>query len=158
MAKTPGSTRTRSTTTRSRATTSKRSATATKTATKKAPAAKTVKPVVVKEAEPVVTLPDFKKTDLIEAVVERSGVKKRFAKPAIEAALAILGETLAAERDLNLQPMGKVKIQRSKEKGGAKVLTARIRQSAQKVKDSKSDSTGEPPAKTPTAPLADAAE
>lgn len=70
---------------------------------------------------------ELRKKELIEAAVDRSGIKKRFAKPAIEAALAILGEALDEKRTLNLPPMGKVKIQRAKEIEGGWVLAARIR-------------------------------
>ncbi|MEQ9693546.1 HU family DNA-binding protein [Shimia sp. SDUM112013] len=90
-------------------------------------AAKKAPPVVVKETAPVVSAPEMKKVELIDLVVERSGIKKKFAKPAIEAALAILGETLAEGRDLNMRPLGKVKVQRSKEVANATVHTVRIR-------------------------------
>lgn len=100
------------------------------TAARKAPPKPATKatPVVVTEKEPVVSAPDLKKVDLVDAVVERSGIKKKFAKPAIEAALAVLGEALADGRSLNLRPLGKVKIQRTKDVSNGKVMTARIRQ------------------------------
>ncbi len=106
-----------------------RAKTASKT-TKKAVKAETPKPapVVVTEAEPVVGLPELKKADLVNEAVERSGVKKKFAKPAIEAALAVLGEALSEGRGLNLRPMGKMKILRSKDVANGRVLTARVRQ------------------------------
>ncbi|MDO6800260.1 HU family DNA-binding protein [Shimia thalassica] len=107
------------TTTQSRAKASPSKAAA--VASKKAP------PVVVTETAPVLSAPELKKVELIDAVVERSGVKKKFAKPAIEAALAILGESLAEGRDLNLRPLGKVKVQRTKEVANAIVMTTRIR-------------------------------
>ncbi|SEL73940.1 DNA-binding protein HU-alpha [Roseivivax marinus] len=71
--------------------------------------------------------PDMKKRDLVEEVVARSGVRKRDAKPAVEALLAILGETLASGRDLNLPPLGKVKLTNARDTTNAEVLTARIR-------------------------------
>lgn len=123
----------RTTTTSGRKTTS---APKTKTTRKPAaPAAPKAAAVVVQEKSPVVTAPDLKKTDLVDAVVERSGVKKKFAKPAIEAALAVLGEALAEGRDLNLRPLGKVKIQKSKELANGTVITARIRQPEAKKDD-----------------------
>ena len=91
-------------------------------------------PVVVTQTAPVVTVPELKKIDLIDAVVERSGIKKKFAKPVIEAALAVLGETLAEGRGLNLRPLGKVKIQRSKDVSNGKVMTVRVRQPLDKPK------------------------
>ncbi|MCA9300045.1 MAG: hypothetical protein KDA28_13325, partial [Phycisphaerales bacterium] len=42
------------------------------------------------------TQKELKKKELIEAVVERSGVRKKYAKPAVEAMIDILGESGAA--------------------------------------------------------------
>jgi DNA-binding protein HU-alpha len=103
--------------------------------------------MIVTETSPVVSAPEMKKVELVDAVVERSGIKKKDAKPAIEAALAILGEALADGRDLNLRPLGKVKVQRTKEMANGSVLTVRIRQASPKVEDDTSPS-----------PIADAAE
>jgi nucleoid DNA-binding protein len=86
-------------------------------------------PVVVTENTHVVSDPAFKKKELIDAVTERSCIKKKDAKPVIEAMLAILGETLAEGREMNLQPLGKVKINRSKDVQGGKVFITKIRQS-----------------------------
>lgn len=71
---------------------------------------------------------DLKKKELIDLVVARSGGKKRDVKPAVEACLAVLGEMLAEGRDLNLPPMGKLKVTRSKQADNARILIARIRQ------------------------------
>ena len=59
--------------------------------------------------------PALKKKELINTVVERSGIKKKDAKPVIEAMLAVLGQTLAEGREMNLQPLGKIKINRAKD-------------------------------------------
>ncbi|MEP5153980.1 HU family DNA-binding protein [Planktotalea sp.] len=108
-----------------------KAATAPKT---KAPAAKPVpaaapKPVIVTETSPTVVDPALKKKELVDLVVERSGIKKKDAKPVVEAMLEVLGEALSDGRELNLQPMGKLKINRAKDVQGAKVLVAKIRQS-----------------------------
>ncbi len=87
--------------------------------------------MVVRETSPVVSAPEMKKKELIEAAVERAGVKKKDAKPAIEAALAILGEALSDGRDLNLQPLGKIKVQKTKELSNGTVMNVRIRRSKQ---------------------------
>ncbi len=86
-------------------------------------------PQVVKAAasEPS---PDLRKKELIDRVVEKSGVKKRDAKPAAEATLAVLGEMLAEGRELNLPGFGKVRINRVEEKDGARVIVCRVRQTA----------------------------
>ena len=121
-------------------TTTKKRATPRKTAATKAPksvataspvakAEPKVEPKVVQLVDPIVSEPDMKKKELVDLVVERSGVKKRDAKPAIEAALAILGETLADGRELNLPPLGKVKINRAADHGKTKVIICKIRQS-----------------------------
>ncbi len=138
MATTTKSKSTRKTT--SRATTRKTAAkSATGSATGKPDAAKGadallpdpvegIVPTVVKVTEPTVAEPDLKKKDLINMVVERSGVKKKFAKPTIEAALAVIGEALASGRELNLPPMGKVRINRNEEKADGRVIVCRLRQ------------------------------
>ncbi|MCQ0093210.1 HU family DNA-binding protein [Roseovarius sp. M141] len=70
----------------------------------------------------------LKKQELIATVVERSDVPKKYAKPVVEAMLAVLGEALGEGRDLNLQPMGKIKRKRMKDTGKARVIVANIRQ------------------------------
>ena len=97
--------------------------------TKRKATSKTTEPVVVAETPmPVISGPELKKVELVNAVVERSGIKKRYAKPAIEAALAVLGEALAEGRPLNLKPLGKAKVQKKKDVSGGHVLTMRMRQ------------------------------
>ena len=76
---------------------------------------------------PTVAEPELKKKELIDTVVAMSGVKKRDAKPVIEAMLSVLGETIAEGRELNLAPMGKLKITRMKKTTKAQVITARLR-------------------------------
>ncbi len=70
----------------------------------------------------------MKKKELVEKVVARSGVKKRDAKPAVEAALAILGEALSEGRELNLTPFGKLKVTRMKRGNNGQIIHARVRQ------------------------------
>lgn len=76
-----------------------------------------------------VEVKELRKKELIEKVVARSGIKKKDAKPVIEATLAVLGASLADGDDIILPPFGKVKVKRTKEQTGAKVFTCRIRQS-----------------------------
>ncbi|WP_458790822.1 HU family DNA-binding protein [Yoonia sp. MH D7] len=69
-----------------------------------------------------------KKPEFIDRAVARTEVKKRDAKPAIEAALAVLAEALENGEELNLPPMGKLRVVKSKDVGdGAKVLTLKLR-------------------------------
>ncbi len=84
-------------------------------------------PVVVTENTPTLAEPALKKQELLAKVVARSGLPKRDVKPVVEAMLAVLGETLDEGRDLNLNPMGKVMIKKSKSISGGKVLMSRIR-------------------------------
>ncbi|WP_324754729.1 HU family DNA-binding protein [Roseovarius sp. Pro17] len=71
----------------------------------------------------------LKKQELIAQVVARSDVAKKHAKPVIEAMLAVLGDALSEGRDLNLQPMGKIKRKRIKDTDKARIIVANIRQS-----------------------------
>lgn len=87
------------------------------------------KPVVVTPTVPSVSAPDMKKKELIDIVTERSGIKKKDAKPVIEAMLAVLGQAISDGRELNLQPLGKAKINRQKAVQGGKVTILKLRQS-----------------------------
>lgn len=122
------------TTTRRKSTSTVKSTTAT-TTRKAKPAAPKAAPVVVQEAAPVVSKPDLKKVELIDAVVERSGIKKKYAKPALEAALELLGEAIGEGRTLNLRPLGKVKVIKSKEVANGTVITTRVRRPLAKKDD-----------------------
>ncbi|WP_422029097.1 HU family DNA-binding protein [Roseovarius sp.] len=72
---------------------------------------------------------ELKKRGLIDEVVKRSGVRKKFAKPVIEAMIDVLGEAISEGREVNLQPFGKIKQQRTKDTANARITVARIRQS-----------------------------
>lgn len=86
------------------------------------------KPSVANAAVPVPKGEMLKKPEFIDRAVERTEVKKRDAKPAIEAALAVLAEALLNGEELNLPPMGKLRVVKSKDLGeGAKVMTLKLR-------------------------------
>ncbi|WP_299748588.1 HU family DNA-binding protein [uncultured Tateyamaria sp.] len=126
-------TSTRSSATKPKTTTTKSKAVATKPETSVKPSTATTKaataaPVVVDAPTPVVAGPMMRKKELIDAVVARSGMKKKDVKPAVEATLAVLGEALQDGRALNLHPMGKVKINREKKLASGRMFVARIRQ------------------------------
>lgn len=87
------------------------------------------KPTIVEAAQPVLAGPMMRKKELIETVVAQSGVKKRDAKPVIEAMLSVLGNAISSGRELNLEPLGKLKINRTKTGRGAKVMICKLRQS-----------------------------
>ena len=70
----------------------------------------------------------IKKPEFIDRVVDRIDVKRRDAKPAIDAALAILAEALVNGEELNLPPMGKLRVVKMKDVGDrVKVLTLKLR-------------------------------
>lgn len=85
-------------------------------------------PVVVKAAPPAPAQPDLRKKELIDMVVAQSGVKKKDAKPAVEAMLAILGDALASGRELNLQPFGKLRINRAEDRSNGRIIICKLRQ------------------------------
>lgn len=86
---------------------------------------------VTKVVGAAVTVPQgemLKKAEFLDRAVARTDVKKRDAKPAIEAALAVLAEALSNGEEMNLPPMGKLRVVKSKDLGeGAKVLTLKLR-------------------------------
>ena len=81
------------------------------------------------DARPNAASPDIiKKPEFLNRVMAKTTVKKRDAKPAVEAALAVLAEALAAGEELNLQPLGKLKVLKSKStQAGGKVFTVKLR-------------------------------
>jgi DNA-binding protein HU-alpha len=91
--------------------------------------AESITPVVVTENLAADVGPELKKQELLDKVVTRTDVKKKLAKPVVEAVLEILGEALAEGREMNLQPLGKVKQNRTKETANARIIIAKIRQS-----------------------------
>jgi nucleoid DNA-binding protein len=69
-----------------------------------------------------------KKPQLLDRVVTRTNLKKRDVKPAVEAALAVMREVLQDGAELNLPPLGKVRLIKTKElEGGASVMTLKLR-------------------------------
>ncbi len=127
------STRAKSTTTRKTTAKTATKTTAAKTAAKAAPKTAPKAPAtptpVVTAPTPVVSGPTLRKRELVDAVVKKSGIKKKDAKPVVEAMLQVLGAALQDGRELNLQPFGKVKINRERKRPEGKVIIARIRQS-----------------------------
>lgn len=96
--------------------------------TSKAPASAAATPAVVENLSPVVLSNELKKKELVDLVVQRSGMKKKDVKPVVEAMLGVLGDALAEQRELNLQPLGKMKIQRGKELPDGRALVLKLRQ------------------------------
>ncbi|MEP2717035.1 HU family DNA-binding protein [Pseudophaeobacter sp.] len=109
-------------------------------------------PVVVKAAEPELKQPPMNKKELIDAAVLRSGIKKKDAKPVVEALLAVLGETVAQGRDLNLRPFGKLHLNRSETRSNGTIHICRLRQP---LEQNAAEQESSPPAEnSATPPLA----
>lgn len=100
-----------------------------------APAAQSAEPEVVVNETPKITGPELKKKELVDMIVARSGLKKRDVKPVVDAMLAVMGETIAEGREMNLAPMGKLKITRMKKTTKAHIITARLRRTESDVTD-----------------------
>jgi len=83
------------------------------------------------KADPEVLIAEnvmLKKPALLDAVVERTNLKKRDVKPAVEAALAVIGDALREGTVVNLPPLGKLRVVKSKSlDGGAAVVTLKLR-------------------------------
>lgn len=91
-------------------------------------ASKVPAPRVVGGAVDVPAGEAIKKAEFIDRVIARADLKKKDAKPAIEAALAELADILAAGKELILPPMGKIKAVKVKDLGmGAQMMTLKLR-------------------------------
>lgn len=84
--------------------------------------------LTVADAIPADAGPELKKQELIDKVLAKGDIKKKNAKPVIEAVLAVLGEVLAEGREINLPPLGKIKINRVRDMANARIIVAKIRQ------------------------------
>lgn len=89
---------------------------------------RTPDPIIDEHIEVSADLP-MRKKELIDLVVERSGIKKKDAKPVVEAMLAVLGEAIGGGRELNMQPLGKLRINRSIERSNGRIIVCKLRQS-----------------------------
>ena len=108
-------------------------------------AAPAPEPTVVEETKPVVAGPMLKKPELIDRVIAETGMKKKDVKPVVESMLNVLGLGLANGEEMNLPPLGKVMINRTKDLSNAKVIVTKVRQPNARAPEEKD-------------PLADAAE
>ncbi|MEW9918641.1 HU family DNA-binding protein [Marimonas sp. MJW-29] len=99
-------------------------------ASKAAVAAKTPAsaPTVVEAPQAVIMGPVMRKKELVEEVVTRSGKKKKDVKPVVEMMLSVLGEAIADNRELNLQPFGKLKVRKEKKLSNGRIIVTKIRQ------------------------------
>jgi hypothetical protein len=102
------------------------------------PQAAQVKPVppqedkVVEASQPRIQVQQvkqvIKKPDMIDRVVLASDQNKNHVKPVVDAFLALLAEALENDEELQLPPLGKIKLQNAKDVGdGVRALTVKIR-------------------------------
>jgi DNA-binding protein HU-alpha len=74
------------------------------------------------------TDPRFKRPDLIQAVSERTALKRSDAKVVLELVLEELGKALDANEELVLPPLGKLMVKKRKpDEDGPDILTVKIR-------------------------------
>ncbi len=83
--------------------------------------------VVIASATPDTNTGITRKPQFIDRVVERSEMRKRDVKPAVEAALAVLAEAIANGEELILPPLGKIKVNREKDVGNGTAYLVKIR-------------------------------
>lgn len=95
--------------------------------TKPAKTAAASRDKVVSLVTPTLAAPILKLKDFVDRAADRSGVKKKDAKPAIEAALAVLAEAIEKGEELRLPPLGKLKIAKTRDVPGGKMITLKLR-------------------------------
>ncbi len=74
----------------------------------------------------------LKVRDLVDQVVEKTGAKKKGLKDLIEATLACMGDALSKGEDLNLPPLGKIKINRQVDKENGEMIVLKLHRNAGK--------------------------
>ena len=102
-----------------------------KAAAKPAPAARKAKPAVVNAPQSVVVGPAMRKKEVVEAVVARSGLKKRDVKPVVEHLLAVLGDAISDGHELVLPPLGRLKVHKKKDGAKKTIFFAKIHRNVQ---------------------------
>ena len=100
------------------------------------------------------------KRELIDRVVTASGIKKKAAKPVVEAMLMELGDALSRGETLNLQPFGKGIVKNRKDLENAEIVEIRLRRSklAMKAAHAGAAPESETNGDADNGPLAEAAE
>jgi len=69
----------------------------------------------------------LKKRELIDGVAAETGLKRREVRAVTEAVLSVMGGALADGRSLNLEPLGKLRVAKSTDNEGSRVLTCKLR-------------------------------
>ena len=84
----------------------------------------------------------LKLKELVETVVDRTGQRKGEVRTAIQAALAVLGDALAEGKDVNLPPLGKLKVTRAKETPRGQAMVVKLVQN-RRAPDAEADGDAE---------------
>jgi DNA-binding protein HU-alpha len=80
---------------------------------------------VPKPAEAAVST--LKKQELVQRVVQMTGVKKKDVKTVVDAVLTTMGEALSRGEDMMLPPFGKTKVNRQKADGQGDMIIIKLR-------------------------------
>jgi DNA-binding protein HU-alpha len=68
----------------------------------------------------------IKKKDMVERVATASGVKKADVKAVLDATFVLIAERLAAGDELQVPPLGRLRMLREKDTGRARIATLRL--------------------------------
>ena len=69
----------------------------------------------------------MQKRELFARVAAATDAKKKDVKLIVDATLAILGKALSDGEELNLPPLGKIRIVKARDAGGVEVVTLKLR-------------------------------
>ena len=111
-------------------------ATKTSVAKPKQAAAKTAKPLRAKppvQAEAVQPAPEpkiVKRKELVERIAAASGLKPNVIKSVLDPVLKELGDVLSAGEILQVQPLGRVSVNRRKDLANGEVMICKLRRRA----------------------------
>ena len=79
------------------------------------------------------------KRELFARVAAATDAKKKDVKLIVEATLAILGKAISDGEELNLPPLGKVRIVKARDAGAAEVVTLKLRRRTPGAGDGEAD-------------------
>jgi nucleoid DNA-binding protein len=91
------------------------------------PAAKPTKPAGGAKVRAGSNTEAFRLKDLVEAVATATGGKRPEVKKTVEATLSSLAEALKRGSDLNLPPLGRIRVAKAAGKDGAPAMTLKLR-------------------------------
>ncbi len=90
------------------------------------------------EADGAAKAATLRKKEFVERVTTLSGRKKQDVREITEAVLAVLGEALSKGEELNLPPLGKIKVNRQRDLTSGEMMIVKLRRAGEKE-------TGTPP-------------